>query len=256
MHDLLFLAHGGEGATWQALVTMLSLGVMAVFLLVVLGRLTFEKPDDALLPLAGVAVLAALSPSLSSSLSDWIGWALPAGVVLLTALGVHLFTGLPLRPVGWPAGAAVVAAVVSSVLLYQPIVNAWHPVPVLVFTAQRDDAVVTIIRPVDGEQLSADGVLVEVAVTGATLLPDGLPKDVEPPDDPEELADLKVLVDGSPFTPEIRETCTADAPCTTISFPVPLEAGAHEVSVELLTAVGVTFEQVIFDQVSFEVVAG
>lgn len=251
MTDLAFLAHAGEGATWQALVTTLGLGVMVVFLLVLVGRIRMEQPDDALLPLAGVAVLAALAPSASEVLSDWIGWALPAGVVVLVAMAIHLFSPLELRPTSPLTLGAVLVAAVGGLLLYQPIVDAWHPP--LVFTAQRDDADITILAPSEDDSPIAGELVVEVEVTGGTLVPNGLPPGADVPSDPEELMALKVLVDGFPHTAQLAEDCTVADPCTTVTFPIMLDAGQHSVTVELLTAEGITFEQVIFDHVEFEV---
>ena len=250
MSQWLVLAHAGEGATWQALVTMLGLGVIVVFLLVVVGRITIAQPDDALLPIAGVAVFAALAPSMSDTLSDWVGWALPAGVAALVGLVLHATTSLSLRPPRALAGGTVGVGALAALVLYGPIVDAWHPP--LVFTAQRDDAVIEIVSPTEDEQPSAGAVLVEVAVTGATLATVDLVGAA--PTDPEEAARVKVLVDGFPHLPRFRETCTADQPCTSVSFEVSLDPGLHDLSVELLTAEGVTFDQVVFDVVTFEVV--
>jgi hypothetical protein len=226
---------------------------MVVFLLVVVGRIRMDEPDDALLPLAGVAVLAALAPTASTVLSDWIGWAMPAGVVLLVAIALHLFSPLKLRPTSPLTIGAVAVAAITAALLQQPVTDAWHPQLDLVFTPPRDDADVRILSPAEDDTPIAGEIVVEVEVTGGSLLPDGLPPGAEAPSDPEELMALTVLVDGLPHAPRVTEDCTVEAPCTQVTFTVALAAGQHSVTVELLTAAGITFEQVIRDHVEFEV---
>ena len=91
------LAHAGEGAGWQALVTVLAAGVAVVFVLVAVGRITLDEPGDLILPLAGVAIVSSLAPMLSDTLSDAVTWTLPAGAVLLVGLLLAAFTRLDLR---------------------------------------------------------------------------------------------------------------------------------------------------------------
>lgn len=121
------LAHAGAGASWQSLLTTMSLGVVVVFALAVVGTIDLEEADDLVLPLAVVAILSAVGPSLSGVLSDQVGWAVPVGAVALAGLAAATFTDLQLAARSATTWAIVVAAVTAGVVLQGPLTAAWHP---------------------------------------------------------------------------------------------------------------------------------
>lgn len=123
----LFVAHAGEGATWQALLTVLSVGLLVLFVLALAGRLELRSPADLTLPLAMVAVIASLAPVAGDVVSDAAPWAVPAGVVLLVALLVATTTDRRLTPRSPLALTAVALAVVASLALAPTLVDAWYP---------------------------------------------------------------------------------------------------------------------------------
>jgi hypothetical protein len=121
------LAHAGPGATWQALVTVVSAGLLVVFVLAVVGRLTLDAPGDLTLPLAAVAVVASLAPVGGDVVSDAAPWAAPAGAVLLVALVVAAATDRDLRPTSPLTLGTVVLAVAVSLASAPTLVDAWYP---------------------------------------------------------------------------------------------------------------------------------
>lgn len=121
------LAHAGEGASWQALLTVISAGMLVLFVLAVIGRLQLETPGDLTLPIAAVAVLASLAPVAGDPVSDAAPWAVPAGVVLLGALVVAATTSRRLTLTSPLTIGAVVLAVVASLALAPMLVDAWYP---------------------------------------------------------------------------------------------------------------------------------
>lgn len=185
---ILPLAHAGEGATWQALLTLLALGLLVVVVLAAFGVVTIAEPGDLILPLAGTAVLASLSGATSEVLSDWVGWAFPLGVVALVALVVASLTPLDLSWTSPLLLAAVVVGAVAAVVLHAPITRAWHPTSVGLDSAVLDDLAVEIIEPTDGASVPAGTVEVIVAATGGSLGPGFVESGA--PQDPEELAGL------------------------------------------------------------------
>ena len=205
------LAHAGEGATWQALLTLLALGLVVVVLLVAFRVVTLEEPGDLILPLAGTAVLASLSGATSEVLSDWVGWAFPIGVVALLA-----------------------------VVLQGPIVRAWHPTEVGLDNALLDDLAISIEQPADGATLTTGPVEVVVEARGGTL-GDGFDTTAAPPGDPEELVGLTITVvnldtgANDSVAGDPVEDC-ADG-CDTATYEVTIdEPGEWTIFVEAKTA--------------------
>lgn len=121
------LAHAGEGASWQALLTVISAGMLVLFVLALIGRLQLGTPGDLTLPIAAVAVLASLAPIAGDPVSDAAPWAVPAGVVLLGALVVAATTSRRLTPTSPLTIGAVVLALVASLALAPMLVDAWYP---------------------------------------------------------------------------------------------------------------------------------
>jgi hypothetical protein len=123
----LIIAHAGEGATWQALLTVVSAGLAVVFVMAVVGELTLDSPGDLTLPLAAVAVVASLAPVGGDVISDAAPWLAPVGGVVLVALLVAAGTDRELTPRSSLAIATVVAAVAVSLALAPTLVDAWYP---------------------------------------------------------------------------------------------------------------------------------
>lgn len=236
---LLPLAHAGEGATWQALLTLLSLGLVAVVVLVALRAVTLKEPGDLILPLAGVAVLASLSGATSEVLSDWVGWAFPLGVVSLVVLVLVATTSLRLAVTAPLLPVAVVVAVIASFALRDPIARAWHPTPTSIESARLDDLAVEIVSPDPDATVSPGTVEVVVRASGGTLGPGFV--DDGAPTDPEELVGLTLTVvslstgqntaiEGTP-----AEDCSAG--CTQATYTVTIdEPGQWSIFIEAKTA--------------------
>lgn len=246
----LLLAHAGEGATWQALLTTASLGLAGLFLLVVIGRIRIREPGDLTLPLAGVAIIASAAPIGSFLLSDWVGWAFPVGAVALLALLVTAFTDLRLTATAPTTHAAVAVAAVAAVTLYAPLTLAWHP-PVTYLPAS-DDAAIRIVAPDDGTAVPEGRVKVEVEMTGATIGPPALPPE-QIPSDPETLGRLRVYLDDELVQPRLIETCAVRQPCTSVSFDADLEPGEHELLIEYVRNDGMPLAPTVFTTTTFTV---
>lgn len=249
MSDLVFLAHGGEGATWQALVTTIAIGLVVVTLLVIAGRVRLETPGDLVLPLAAVAILASLSPVLAATLSDFVGYAIPVGLVLLVGLVLAASTPLELTPKS-PLTAAVIVLAAAGAWLFASDLNATlHPLPDALPLA--DDAVVTVVAPGEGERVEAGDVTVAVRVDGATIGPGALP-DAEAPDDPEELGTLRLYLDGVEISTPPEQDCTVASPCTEVSWTLDLDPGSHTLIVEFLRHDGAPLTPAVFDRATFD----
>lgn len=220
------LAHAGSGAAWQALLTLVSLGVAVVAVLVVARVIRLETPGDLILPLAVVAVLASLTGTVSDVLSDWVGWAFPIGVVALAAIVLWATTSLSSAPTSPVTISLVVLAAVAATLLQGPIVRAWHPIDIGPPSAQHDDLQVEITELADGATVAVGDIPVTVAVTGGTL-GSGFRPDQPPPDDPEQRVGitLTAVSDATGESTAIAGTPAADCTdgCETATFEIPLD---------------------------------
>ena len=127
----LLLAHAGAGATWQALLTVMSVGLAVVLILVVVGRIRLDTPGDLTLPIAAVAVLSSLAPVGGDPLSDAAPWAVPAGVVVLVGLVATAVSRRPATVRSPIIIGTVVAALVASLALAPTLVDAWYPDPAM-----------------------------------------------------------------------------------------------------------------------------
>lgn len=245
MFTTLVLAHAGEDATWQALLTLLSIGLVVVFLLTLLGKLQFERPDDLVLPLAGVAILASLSGAVSNTLSDWVGWAFPIGVTLLVALVLAALTPLEIKPLAPLGVGAIAVAVVAAVALHAPIARTWHPVTF----ASTESVAAIILSPDDGATVTTGEVDLQVAVRGNWRI--GVPNASG-----ERLGLIRVFVNG--FEVEgvsPAERCATG--CTEATYPITLdEPGDHRVQAEFVALDGTQFVSTTFDSITLSVEAG
>lgn len=245
----LFVAHGGPGSTWQSLVTAVGLGLLVIVLLAVAGRVRIASLDDLVVPLAAVAVLASVAPLANYWLSDWIGWAFPVGVVMLGGLLATALTSLELdwrAPFTW---ILVGLAVVAAVLLHGPITRAWHPPPD--YLPSSTDAQVEIVVPEDGDEIEAGTLEVAVAVTGGSIGPGNATVE-DLGSDPEEAGGLSVTLDGERVVTDYLEDCTIAAPCESVTFPVEIEAGEHDLLVEFTRGDGMPLAPQVTDRVTFE----
>ncbi|MFA9431246.1 hypothetical protein [Egicoccus sp. AB-alg2] len=254
MSDLLtsltpIVAHAGAGSTWQALLVAVALGLLVVVLLAVVGKVRVDSLDDLVMPLAAVAIVSSLAPLADYWLSDWIGWAFPLGVTLLVGLLVAALTPLDLTlrsPLTW--GVAAVATV-GALLLHQPLTVAWHPPPD--YLPLATDAQVELVVPQDGDVIEAGTLEVAVAVTGGTIGPGNVPLE-QLPADPEEAGGLTVTLNDERVVVSYLEDCTVEQPCQTVTFPIEIEAGAHELYVEFTRGDGIPLAPMVTDRAVFE----
>jgi hypothetical protein len=244
------VAHAGPGSTWQALLTAVAIGIAVVLVLIVAGRLELTSIDDLILPLAAVAILSSLAPLADYWLSDWIGWSLPLLVIVVVALVLALTTSLDLTPTSPLTLGALALFVVSIVVLYRPLTIALHPPAD--FLPLATDAEVRILVPEDGSSIEAGTLEVSVAVEGGSIGPGGVPLD-ELPTDPEEAGDLAVFLDDERIETSYLEDCTVADPCVTVTFPVEVEAGERQLSVEFTRGDGTPLAPFVADRVRFEV---
>lgn len=245
------LAHAGAGSTWQAMVTVVALGLVLVAVLAALDRIELAAPGDLILPLAAVAILSSLAPLGDRWLSDWIGWAFPVGVVALLALLLAALTPLELSPGGVLSYVALGLAVAGAILLYRPLTVAWHPAPD--YLPEPGGARIEIVEPADGAEVETGQTRVEVAVVDGSIGPGGIPfEDLGA--DQAEAGFLEVLVAGERVAVELDQDCTQADPCERASFPVDLPAGDEvAVRVEFLRGDGMPFSPSVSDRVELDV---
>ena len=245
------LAHAGPGSTWQAMVSVVALGLVLVVALAALDRIELERPGDLVLPLAGVAILSSLAPLGDVWLSDWIGWAFPIGVVALVTLLLAALTPLRLATDGLLLYVAGGLAIAGAVALYQPLTIAWHPpadeLP------DPGGAAVTIVEPEDGQRLEAGELTVRAQVVDGSIGPDRVPFE-DLPWDPTEQGVLEVTVAGERVEVELEQDCPEANPCREVSFPVELPEGDEVgLRVEFLRGDGMPFSPAVADRVEVDV---
>lgn len=247
------LAHAGEGATWQALLALLSFGLVAVVLLATFRVITIDGPGDLILPLAGAAILASLSGATAELFSDTVGWAFPVGVVALVALLAAALTRLDLSLTSPLLIGAVVIGAVGALVLQGPITRAWHPSEELQVAAV-DDLEITITSPQDGATVPAGTVEVVVQVTGGTL-GDGPVEPSAAPEDPEEgvVVNLSILgTSTATLVGDPVEDCSDG--CDEATYEVTIdEPGEWDIYVEALTAASQVFGVTPTDRVTITV---
>ena len=234
------LAHAGAGATWQALLTLLSLGLAVVVILVLTRVVAIDEPGELVLPLAGVAVLAGFSGALGNILSDWVGWAFPIGVVALVVLLVHAVTSLPLTATSPLTVVAVAAALVGAYTLQGPIVRAWHPVTVGLASAPLDDLTVEIVQPAGDTTVAPGPVPVTVSVTGGSL-GEAFSTTGALAQDPEELVGITLTAvsretgESTSVAGDPQGTCSDG--CESATFEIPINGpGEWTIFVEAKTS--------------------
>jgi hypothetical protein len=232
------LAHAGPGSTWQAAVVVAGVALALCVVLAAIGRLPVREPGDLLVPLAGAAIVASLGPLGDTWLSDAVGWGLPLGVVALLTLLLAGFTPLELSPASPLSLGALALAVVSMVMLYQPLTIALHP---------PADIEVRIVAPADGATVEAGDVEVVVEVTGGSIGPvSSALEDLRL--DPEEGGSLAVFLDGD-RVPVDWDGCTVQDPCSSVTVEVPVPAGERSLAVEFVRGDGTPFAPTVIDRV-------
>lgn len=255
------VAHAGDGATWQALLALLGLGLAVVLVLAVVGVVSIDTPGDLILPLAAVAVLASLSGAATSTLSDWIWWAFPLGVVAL--IGLVLAATTPLQISGaTPLLAGIVVVTALSVVIFDdPITRAWHPQPLAVDIQAypAGDLELRLTSLAEDDTVPAGDLTIEVELAGGTFV--NAPT-ADSSDGQTSLADptaggyVQVFLDGvalfdedgGPLRP--NEDCAAG--CTSASYTIPdVPAGTHRAIIELRAADRLAFTLSVFEQAQF-----
>ncbi len=254
------LAHAGAGASWQALVTVLSWLLAVLFVLVATKRVKVSEPGDLVLPIAGIVIVSSMGTASSDTLSDQIGWSLPIGVVALAGLVLA-----SLRPDTWHLRSrhvqlTVAAGAIAAIALNAPLTSVLHPPPDyfdVTALPMVDDVRIQIVEPaVDdpSERPTVSGPVTIVAeVTGGTVA--GSVPGTEPlgeddaPEDPEELGLVRILDGATVLDVAPLEDCSPTSPCTRLTWELDLAPGTHQVLVEFLTATGSTFRTSVFDLV-------
>lgn len=242
------LAHAGEGASWQALLTVLSAGVAVVLVLILVGKVEVETPGDLVLPLSAVAVLASLAPVAGDPISDAAIYAVPVGAVLLVVLIAVAVRGE--RPT-WRSPlilGGIVTGIVLAIVLSPTLEEAWYPPEARRGAASAtDDASAGDAALAVRAGVADEGLRIVVALTDASVGPDE-PRPVG--DDPTAAGILRLTVDGERVILEPEETCTAARPCDEVTFLLTdLPGGPHEIVAELLRADGSAFEPPLTDEV-------
>ena len=259
MNGLQLLAHAGAGSTWQAMAVVSAVVLAAVFLAAASGAIELDSGEDLVLPFAAAAIASSAAPLADAWLSDAIGWGVPLLATSVIALLLGALTPLDVRfPGPLPMGAVALAGV-TGLLLYPTLTAALHPpgetLPL------RDDSEIRIVVPNEGGEIDTGEVEVVVEVTGGSLGPGDAPSDALR-DDPEEAADLAVAIEEVTndaarqqrrVEVDVDQTCTVESPCSRVSFPLSLEPGTHQLTVELTRADGVPFAPSVRDQVTFSV---
>lgn len=245
----LFLAHAGPGSTWQAAVVVACVALAVCVVLAAAGAIFVDEPGDLLVPLAGSAIVASLGPLADTWLSDWIGWALPLGVVSLLVLLLGALTPLELMPTSPLVLGALALAGVSMFLLFRPLTLALHP-PVDMLPL-RDDSEIRILEPEDGATVDPGELSITVEVTGGSIGP--VVSDMEDLTlDPEEAGSVTVFVDGDRIPVE-WDGCTVADPCDAIDLEVPVAAGERRLTVEFVRGDGTPFAPTVVDRITLTV---
>lgn len=233
------------------MVTVVALGLALVVVLAALDRLELQRPGDLVLPLAGVAILSSLAPLGDVWLSDWIGWAFPVGVVSLVALLLAAFTPLRLATDSVLPYATAGLAVLAALVLYQPLMVAWHPPPD--YLPDPGGTEIAIVEPEEGDRVAAGRSTVHVRVVDGSVGEERVAFE-ELPWDPTERGTLEVVVGGERVEVELDQDCPETAPCREVSFPVELPEGRDVgLQVEFLRGDGMPFSPSVIDRVRLDV---
>lgn len=242
------VGHAGPGSVWQAMVVVAAVALTLVAVAVATRKLLMEDARDLVVPATVTAGAASLGAVGHTWISDGIGWGLPLAIVASLALLVHVTTPWRLDGFSPLSGATLAIAVVSVVMLTQPLTIALHP-PVEVLPL-AGDATIQIVSPADNATIEASFELV-VAVSGATIGPgaDSFNAWAQTTSDPLELATVTVAVNGDRNPVTWESTCTVTAPCTQISGVLSLGAGPQAITVELVRGDGVPLAPAVVDRV-------
>lgn len=237
------MAHiGSPNNPWIGMLTVSSWVLIAVYVFVAAARVRLESAGDLLLPLAGAVLVAGLFGSLGDVITDQGPWAVPAGVVALSALLIEANTDVDLRWSGWRGWSVLGVAVASAVVLYGPLDSLWFP------TDDAGDPLPALQdASVAAEVVSAptsDGTLrISVTLEGATF---GSGITGTRPDDPESGLVPRFRVAGAYLMPAVPPSCVAARPCVEATFELSLpeeldQAPPDSLVVEMLTADGRPF---------------
>ncbi len=242
----LLVAHSGGGASWQALVTVMSVGTAVLMLLAAAGRVPIDRPDDLVLPLATVAILSALAPMAQDFLSDQVGWAIPVGVAGIVGVLVFAFVRLEARQRRSLGAILAALGFLGAMVFSTPLKTSLHPVTIS--AVLPDDVEIEIISPELNGVVDAEGFTVVLEITGGSVGPEGLGAGVS--SDPEELAQVLLFVDNIAVPVTFLTECTIEAPCTRVEASITTSPGRHNLNVELRPSGGF-FASAVFDSVVF-----
>lgn len=241
------LAHAGPGAAWQAVVTGIFLGVGVVFLLVVVGRIEVTSLADLITPLAIALVAGSLATPLQDTLSDWVGYALLAGGLILGVLIISSAGRLRLRR-DWSNATTVAALAAIPAILWGGAVNdAVHPQELVkVRLPAAEDGALEMVSPAPGATVAAGPTEFTFEVIGGSIGPPlGSQPIPEPDSDPQDLGHVRLFIDNLPVTDSNEDRCRVDAPCTEVTFVADLTPGSHRVTAEFVAYDGAQFAPLI-----------
>lgn len=249
------LAHTGAGATWQALLFVVTLGLTVMAVATRLGRFQVDEVDDLVLPLAGLAIVSSIAPVFSDVLSDVVGWFIPTAVAAVVVLAAHA-TGA-LSAAARRDGATLLLGVgaVVSILFGSAIGRFLHPPDPRAFLVDDVDVAIASVdgrAPVDGRVVAdASPIEVVVEVSGGSV---GAPEDADErlTDDPEELGFVVLFADGMLLEAASAATCSRTRPCTRLTYQLALPPAVASITAELRPSGGRAFATVVFDRVALD----
>ncbi|MEX2324799.1 MAG: hypothetical protein WD576_03545 [Nitriliruptoraceae bacterium] len=218
-----------------------------VVALAIAGRLPINSRDDLVGPLAIVAAVSSIGLLGHQWISDWIGWGLPLATLSLAALTLAATTRADLTGVAPFSMAYAALVIVTTVVLYQPMTMALHPLPEVLPSA--GDATITIVDPRDDAEVEPSFDLTVVVTDGGI----GFPAADFTGGDPEAAGALRVTVDGDQY-PITWDGCSQAAPCERVTVPLSLDPGERRITVEFTRSDGMPFAPFIADRVTVVVV--
>lgn len=253
------LAHAGPGHTWQGMVVVAGVTMAVFVVLAAIGRITVERPDDLVVPLAVSALVSSLAPLGSQWISDGIGFGLPLAIIAFVTLLLGALTPLTIRLPGPLAMGSIALTAVSIFVLYTPLTAALHPPAELLPLAT--DSEIAVVQPADGESVPAGSVEVVVRVTGGTIGPGNLTED-QLPEDPEEAGMIAAAIEDVPddgstgqrqrIELSFEDRCPLEAPCEEVSFTVDTEPGTtYQLTVDFTRGDGIPLAPLVRDRVTF-----
>lgn len=260
---ILPLAHAGAGATWQALLSLLGVGLIVIVLLTAFRRIKMSSPGDLILPLAAVAVLSSMSGLATSALSDWVWLTVPVGVVSLAVLLLATVTSWELGPTSPLLGVALALSVIAVVTFDDPITRSWHPTPQAreFQTYPAAGISLDLQSPTEGTDVASNEIAVVVSLDGGSIGEAPSRDDVALEallSDPTERGFIQVFLDGvaveDPSGGPLRPDEACNDGCSLATYTLTAVApGEHRIIVEFKSRDRIAFSPAVFEQAQITV---